>query len=63
MKRYKVIRIIGVMLLVVGAALIILQIVEGGKSVIQTIGAGAAYVGLGSVLFGLSLSRNYAVGF
>ncbi len=31
MKKYKVIRIIGVMLLVVGAALIILQIMEGGK--------------------------------
>ena len=55
MKRYKVIRIIGVVLLVLGAALIILQIMEGGKTVIQTIGAGGAHIGLGSVLFGLSL--------
>ena len=55
MKRYKVIRIIGVVLLVLGAALIILQIMEGGKSVIQTIGAGGAQIGLGGVLFGLSL--------
>jgi hypothetical protein len=50
-----VIRIIGVVLLVVGAILIILQIMEGGKSVIQTIGAGGAHIGLGGGLFGLSL--------
>ena len=55
MKRYKVIRIIGVVLLVLGAALIILQIMEGGKSVIQTIGAGGAPIAIGSCLFGLSL--------
>ena len=55
MKRYKVIRIIGVVLLVLGAALIILQIMEGGKSVIQTIGAGGAPIGLGGVLLGMSL--------
>jgi hypothetical protein len=42
-------------LLVLGAILIILQIMEGGKSVIQTIGAGGAHIGLGGVLFGLSL--------
>ena len=40
MKRYKVIRIIGVVLLVLGAALIILQIMEGGKSVIGSIAGG-----------------------
>ena len=55
MKRYKVIRIIGVVLLVLGAALIILQIMEGGKSVIQTIGAGGSWIGLGGGLFGMSL--------
>ena len=55
MKRYKVIRIIGVVLLVLGAALIILQIMEGGKSVIQTIGAGGASIAVGSSLFGMSL--------
>ena len=52
---YKVIRIIGVVLLVLGAVAIILQIMEGGKSVIQTIGAGGSGIGLGAVLFGLSL--------
>jgi len=41
MKRFRVIRIIGVVLLVVGVALISVQIMEGGKSVIQTI-VGAA---------------------
>jgi hypothetical protein len=55
MKRYKVIRIIGVVLLLVGAALIILQIMEGGKSVIQTIGAGGSQIALGGILFGMSL--------
>jgi hypothetical protein len=55
MKRYKVIRIIGAVLLVLGAALIILRIMEGGKSVIHTIGAGGAPIGIGSALFGLSL--------
>ncbi|MFN0069342.1 MAG: hypothetical protein ACKVYV_17100 [Limisphaerales bacterium] len=54
-KRYKVIRIIGVVLLVLGAGLIILQIMEGGKSVIQTIGAGGGPIGVGGALFGLSL--------
>ena len=54
MKRYQVIRIIGVVMLVLGAALIILQIMEGGKSVIQTLGAGGSQIGLGGVLLGLS---------
>jgi hypothetical protein len=53
--KYKVIRIIGVMLLVLGAALVILQIMEGGKSVIQTIGAGGTPIGLGGLLLGMSL--------
>ena len=53
--RYKIIRIIGVVLLVLGAALIILQIMEGGKSVIQTIGAGGTPTCLGGALLGLSL--------
>ena len=53
--KYKVIRIIGVVLLVLGATLIILQIMEGGKSVIQTIGAGGSPIGIGALLLGLSL--------
>ncbi len=62
MKRYKVIRIIGVVMLVLGAALIILQIMEGGKSVIHAIGAGGTPICIGGVLLGLSLSRNDAEG-
>ena len=53
--RYKVIRIISVVLLVVGAALIILKLTEGEKSVIRVIGSGGSFIGLGGVLFGLSL--------
>ena len=52
---YKVIRIIGVVLLVLGATLIILQIMEGGKSVIQTIGAGGTPILFGGILLGHSL--------
>jgi hypothetical protein len=55
MKRFKVIRIIGVVLLVLGAVVIILQLMEGGKSVIQTIGAGGGPICVGGALFGLSL--------
>jgi hypothetical protein len=55
MKRYKVIRIIGVVLLVLGAAMIILALVEGEKSVIQSIGAGGGSIAVGGALFGMSL--------
>jgi hypothetical protein len=55
MKRYKRIRIIGVVLLVLGAAMIILALVEGKKSVIQSIGAGGGLIGVGGALFGMSL--------
>lgn len=55
MKRYTVIRVIGVVLLLLGATLIILQAMEGGKTVIQTIGAGGSSIAIGGVLFGLSL--------
>ncbi len=53
--KYKVVRIIGVVMLVLGAALIILQIMEGGKSVIQAIGAGGTPICMGGVLLGMSL--------
>ena len=53
--KYKVIRIIGVVLLVLGAALIILHLMEGEKSVIKSIAAGGTPVGLGGALLGLSL--------
>ncbi len=55
MKRYKVIRIIGLVLLVLGAAMIILALVEGEKSVIQSIGAGGGAIAVGGALFGMSL--------
>jgi hypothetical protein len=54
--KYKVVRIIGVVLLVLGAALIIRQIMEGGKSVIQTIGAGGGPIAVGGALLGISLT-------
>ena len=55
MKRYKRIRIIGVVLLVLGAAMIILALVEGKKSVIQSIGAAGGLIAVGGALFGMSL--------
>ena len=55
MKRYKVIRIIGVVLLVLGAALIILQIMEEGESVIRSIAAGGTPILIGGILLGRSL--------
>ncbi len=55
MKKYTIIRIIGVVLLVLGAAMIILALKEGEKSVIQSIGAGGGAIALGAALFGMSL--------
>lgn len=51
---YKVIRITGVVMLVLGAVAIILQIMEGGKSVIGTIGAGGTPILIGGILLGRS---------
>jgi hypothetical protein len=53
--KYKVIRIIGVVLLVLGAALIILQLMAREKSVFGSIAAGGVPICLGGVLLGLSL--------
>ena len=50
----KVIRIIGVVLLVLGATAIILQIIEGGKSVVGTIAAGGIPIMFGGILLGRS---------
>lgn len=52
---YKVLRIIGAVLLVLGATAIILQIMDGGKSVIGSIAAGGTPILLGGILFGRSL--------
>jgi hypothetical protein len=51
---YKTIRIIGVVLLVLGAAAIILQIMEGGRSVVRTIAAGGPPILIGGLLLGRS---------
>ena len=53
--KHKVIGIIGVLLLVLGAALIILQLMAGEKSVFRSIAAGGAPICMGGVLLGLSL--------
>jgi hypothetical protein len=55
MKRHKVIRIIGVVLLLLGAAVIVLTLVEGEKSVIQSIGAAGGTIAVGGTLFGMPL--------
>lgn len=55
MKRHKRIRIIGVVLLVLGAASIILALVEGKKSVIQAVGSSGGLIALGGALLGMSL--------
>lgn len=63
--KYKVIRIIGVAFLVLGAALIIVQIMEGGKSVIGSIAAGGTPILFGGILLGRSLrleNKNKASG-
>ena len=54
MKRYIVIRIIGVVLLLLAAAMIILALVEGKKSVIQSIGASGGAIAVGGALVGMS---------
>ena len=52
--KYKVIRIIGVLLLVLGAALIILHLTAGEKSVIGSIAGGATPIITGCILLGVS---------
>ncbi len=52
---YKVIRIIGVVMLILGATAIILQIIEGGKSVMGSIAAGGTPILIGGILLGRSL--------
>lgn len=55
MKRYKVIRIIGVVLLILSAAMITIAIMEGKKSVIQSIGSAGGMIAVGGALCGMSL--------
>lgn len=58
MKRYKVIRIIGVVLLVLSAAMITIAIMEGKKSVIQSFGAAGGLIAVGGALCGMSLRKE-----
>ena len=62
--KYKVIRIIGVLMLVLGAALIILQLMAREKSVIGSIAGGATPIIMGALLLGMShmLERKKASG-
>lgn len=55
MKRCKVIRIIGVVLLVLSAAMITVALAEGKKTVIQSIGAAGGMIAIGGALFGMSI--------
>lgn len=56
--KHKVIIIIGVLLLVLGTALIILQLTTREKSVIGTIAAGATPIFMGALVLVLGLSRR-----
>lgn len=52
--KYKVIRIIGVLLLFLGAIVIILQLMASEKSVIGSIAGGATPISMGALLLGVS---------
>ncbi len=52
---YKVIRIIGMVMLVLGVTVIILAIMEGKKSVVGSIATGGTPILIGGLLFGRSL--------
>ena len=56
--KYKVIRIIGVLLLVLGAALIILQLMAREKSVIGSIAGGATPIIMDALVLGASLGSS-----
>ena len=62
--KHKVIRIIGVLLLVLGAAIIILELRATEKSVIGSIAKGATPITIGALLLGVSrmLERKKASG-
>ena len=56
--KHKVLRIIGVLLLVLGAALIILQLMAREKSVIGSIAGGATPIMMGALVLGASLASS-----
>jgi hypothetical protein len=52
--KHKVMQITGALLMVLGAALIILQLMAREKSVIGSIAGGATPISMGSILIGVS---------
>lgn len=60
--KHKVVGIIGVLLLVLGVLLIILQFMAGGKSVVGSIAVGATPISMGTILIAVSrmLERKQA---
>jgi hypothetical protein len=52
--KHTVIGIIGLLMMVLGVGLIILQLMEGGKSVVGSIATGSSSIAIGSVLIGMS---------
>ena len=56
--KHKVLGIIGVLLLVLGAALIILQLMAGKKSVIGSIARGATPLIMGALVLGWSRRKK-----
>ena len=56
--KYKIIRIIGVLMLVFGAALIILQLAAKEKSVVGSIAAGATPIIMGTLVLAVSFAAE-----
>jgi len=56
--KHKVVRIIGVLLLVLGAALIILQLTTTEKSVVGSIAGGATPIIMGALVLGASFGSS-----
>ena len=56
--KHKVLRIIGVLLLVLGATLIILHLMAGEKSVIGSIAGGATPIIMGALALGWSKRKK-----
>ncbi len=56
--KYKIIRIIGVLMLVFGAALIILQLAAKEKSVVGSIAAGATPIIMGTLVLAVSFAAS-----
>ena len=53
--KYKIIRTIAVVLLVLGVTVIILSLMEGKKSIVGSIGSGGGAIAVGGALMGVSV--------